>query len=47
MIPSILDKKIKFIISEDDGEAFSNKKNPKVVKTLYANLLTLTNSEAI
>ena len=24
MIPSILDKKIKFIISEDDGEAFSN-----------------------
>ena len=26
MIPSILDKKIKFIISEDDGEAFANKK---------------------
>lgn len=47
MIPSILDKKIRFIISEDEGEVFSNKKNPKVVKTLYANLLTVTNSETI
>ena len=27
MIPSILDKKIRFIISEDEGDAFSNKKN--------------------
>ena len=47
MIPSILDKKIRFIISEDEGDASSNKKNPKVVKTLYANLLTVTNSETI
>lgn len=47
MIPTILDKKIKFIINEDNGEAFSNKNNNKVIKTLYANLLTLTNSEAV
>lgn len=32
MIPSILDKKIKFIISEDDGEAFSNKKIRKLLR---------------
>ena len=47
MIPNILDKKIKIITNEESVGAFSNKTTQKVIKTLYANMLTLSNSEVI
>lgn len=47
MIPSNLDEKIEFGIIENDGGVFSNNNDFKVVKTAYANILNLNNSEFI
>lgn len=48
MIPTTLNEKIQFVKNEDNGGVFSNKNaNPTVVKTVYANVLSLNNSEFV